>query len=305
VDDLSHTTVKEIVNLAIMFSDIAGSTRMYERLGDRQAKKIVDKCLGMLSEVVTRNRGFIIKKIGDELMCTFDDPQNASQAASEMQVTLKQASAFGTFSNEAVRIRVGFHFGCVIRDRGDVFGDAVNVAARVVAQAKAGQILTTKESLSLLPQELHAGTRFIDRIAVKGKTKELEIYEVLWDLADLTMGPEALRERPRFDQRIRVSFRGREVVLGEDRTSLRMGRGEDNDIIVPDNQSSRLHARIELRRERFVLVDQSLNGTYVKIEGEEEVCLRRDELALKGSGSISLGRPTDLAKDLVVAFSVD
>jgi predicted component of type VI protein secretion system len=74
--------------------------------------------------------------------------------------------------------------------------------------------------------------------------------------------------------------------------------------VVPDHQASRLHARIELRRDRFVLVDQSMNGTYLQIEGETEVCLRRDEVTLKGTGLISLGRANASEAAIHIRFTI-
>ena len=288
-----------------MFADIAGSTRMYERLGNTKAQKIVDQCLGILTEITERYEGSIIKKIGDELMCTFPDSNNAARATSEMQRTLKQAVAFGKFDKEAVRIRVGFHFGPVIRKRGDVFGDAVNVAARIVAQAKAQQILTSKSTLDLLAPELRSSTRFIDRLVLKGKIAELEIYEVIWEFSDLTIGPDSPLEIPTFQITMRLQLGDISLEINQSLPSVKLGRGEENDIIVPDHLASRLHARIELRRDKFVLVDQSLNGTYVRIKDNPEVCLRRDEIPLSGSGVICLGRSTEGKPDVQLLFTCD
>jgi pSer/pThr/pTyr-binding forkhead associated (FHA) protein len=91
--------------------------------------------------------------------------------------------------------------------------------------------------------------------------------------------------------------------LSKSRPSLRFGRGTENDFVVPDHQASRLHARIELRRDRFVLVDQSMNGTYVQMDGVAEVCLRRDEVPLKGTGLISLGRATASEAAIHIRFT--
>ncbi len=306
VKDLSLTTTfREYAHLAIMFADISGSTRLYERLGDSKAKKIVDRALGFLTDVVQRHKGVIVKKIGDELMCTFDDPHWAADASTEMHGALQQASLAGSFGEEVLGIRVGFHFGMVIKDRGDVFGDAVNVAARVVAQAKRNQILTTRETLALLPAAVHGTTRFVDRFAVKGKSAELEIFELVWDTAGLTMVPDIVLDRGRRSIRMRLRFRDKEYDLCDSCPAIKLGRGDDNDIVVPDSQSSRMHAKVELRREKVFLVDQSMNGTYVAMTGDEEVFLRHEEIHLKGTGIITLGRPTNSAPDLRITFSLE
>jgi class 3 adenylate cyclase len=291
------------VPIAIVFADISGSTRLYERLGNTTAQKVVDQCLRLLTEVTERYEGSVVKKIGDEIMCTFLTANHAARAASEMQRTVKQAVSFGQFQGETISIRVGFHFGAVIPKKGDVFGDAVNVAARVVAQAKAQQILTTRATLDLLDPELRSSTRYIDFVAVKGKQDELEIHEVLWEFSDLTVVPESPFGRTKQEVHLHLQFGDKSLDLDQSRPSVKLGRGEENDIIIPDHLASRLHARIELRRDRFVLVDQSLNGTYVRIDGDREVCLRRDEIPLRGSGVICLGRSTEASAEVCVLYS--
>jgi hypothetical protein len=247
--------------------------------------------------------GTVVKTIGDEVMCTFTTAETAARAASEMQKSLKLALSFGKFEVSNLSIRVGFHHGPVIAAGGDVFGDAVNVAARVTAQAKAQQILTTKETLGQMGPEVQARSRFVDRVGVKGKSEDLELYEVLWEMDNLTIVEDAFRGQQAQSCKIILNYNGVEMELSRSRPSLRLGRGTENDFVVPDHQASRLHARVELRRDRFVLVDQSMNGTYVQMEGGTEICLRRDEVALKGIGTISLGRATASEAAIHIRFT--
>ena len=300
---MTQSTIKPSVSLSIVFADISGSTKLYETMGNTKAQKIVDQCLALLREAVEGLKGNVVKTIGDELMCTFESAETAARATAEMQQALKLALSFGKFDVSNLSIRIGFHHGPVINTGGDVFGDAVNVAARVAAQAKAHQILTTRETLEQLPLETKSRTRFIDRVGVKGKTEELDLYELLWEFDNLTLVEDAFRGPQSQTSRIVFNYNGVEMELGRGRPSLRLGRGTENDFVVPDHQASRLHARVELRRDRFVLVDQSINGTYLRIEGETEICLRRDEIALKGSGVISLGRATASEAAILVRFT--
>jgi adenylate cyclase len=83
-----------------------------------------------------------------------------------------------------------------------------------------------------------------------------------------------------------------------------MGRGPENEFVVPDPMASRVHARIEYRRDRFLLIDQSLNGTYLQMHGMKEVALRRDETVLEKSGIISLGKSTTENRECCLEFSV-
>ena len=302
---MSPTAHRVNVPLAILFADISGSTRLYETLGNSKAQRIVTQCLVILTDVVERYGGKIVKNIGDELMCTFSSADEASSASNEMHRTLRQAVAFGKIDVQNISIRVGFHFGPVIQEKGDVFGDAVNVAARLVAQAKAQQVLTSKQTLDMLQPENRTKTRFIDRVVLKGKIEELEIYEVLWEQENLTIVKDVFHDFPKEQNRLRLQFRDREIEVGQGRTSVKLGRGEENDIVVTDALASRAHARIELRRDKFVLIDQSINGTFVQIDGEREVRLRRDEIPLRGSGRISLGRSTEAQSEEALRFTCE
>ena len=291
------------IQLAILFADVSGSTKLYETLGNTRAETLIAQALEVLSQATVRHTGTVVKKIGDELMCTFPSAGDAADAAKDMQRSLKQAIAMGTISYESLSIRIGFHFGPVIPKAGDVFGDAVNVAARVVAQAKKRQILTTKETVSEMPAESES-LRFIDRAAVKGKKEVLELFEVIWDFENLTIVQNIFEEKPKA-ARLTVAFGNSTVELNHERQALHIGRGVENDFVVPEPLASRSHARIEFRRDRFVLVDQSINGTFVAIAGKKEVLLRRDEIVLTGTGLISLGKSTTVQPEMCLQFTTD
>ncbi|MEW6511665.1 MAG: adenylate/guanylate cyclase domain-containing protein [Bacteroidota bacterium] len=301
---VSPTEHHPSVLLAILFADVSGSTKLYETLGNTRAQAIIGKALEVLSEAARRHEGTIVKNIGDELMCTFPDPLRAAAAAQDMQRSLKQAIAMGTIPYESLSIRTGFHHGQVIAKSGDVFGDAVNVAARVVAQAKKGQILTTKQTVDELPEQMKESLRFIDRAAVKGKKEELELFEVIWEFENLTVVQNVFESKPH-EARLSARFGQITIELSRERTTLQMGRGMENDFVIPEPLASRTHARIEFRRDRFVLIDQSINGTFVQMDGEREVALRRDELVLRGTGAICLGKSTALQPEMCVQFRIE
>ena len=82
-----------------------------------------------------------------------------------------------------------------------------------------------------------------------------------------------------------------------------LGRGDDNDLTVKGNLISRLHARIELNRTRFVLIDQSTNGTFILRDDGEEIYVRRDSAQLSGSGVIGLGRVATPGTPLAIEFN--
>jgi adenylate cyclase len=96
----------------------------------------------------------------------------------------------------------------------------------------------------------------------------------------------------------------REMRVGSTKPVISMGRGEQNDLMIPMDCVSRVHARIEFRRGKFVLVDQSTNGTFLSTPVHKEVFLHLDELALEGHGLIGLGRKPDPGNKEKIYFAI-
>ncbi len=284
---------------AILFVDISGSTQLYEQLGDAQALARVEACLRLLQSVTGELAGRVVKSTGDGLMCAFDDASAALQAARSMQLRVFEQRALG---GPALAIHVGCHYGPTLESGGDFYGDAVNVAARVAGVAKVGQIVATQDVVVRLDRALLDKTRMLDRVAVKGKREPVEIHELVWqDSEELTMiGTRPLEVRV---PRLRLAFGGRELWFdGSGSGALTLGRDAACDVVLDDRKASRQHARIERRRDKFVLVDHSSNGTFVRVAGEGELGLRREELVLRRHGRIALGHRTSDPEASVVEF---
>jgi adenylate cyclase len=286
-------------NVAVLFADVSGSTRLYETVGDAEALAIVGRCLSLIVAACTSHGGRVVKTIGDEVMAVFPTPDQAAAAAAEMQARVAERPPV---DRVRLAIRVGFHAGPAIEVAGDVFGDSVNVAARMAALAKAEQVILSRETAEALSPALRARVREIDVLTVKGKHKDIGICELIWQSseADLT----SLSTRPvRRDARIRLRHGSHEIELDQVRSSLTLGRDPSNDVVIADKLASRMHARIERRRDKFVLVDQSTNGTCVRIDGEPEIQLRREEMILRGRGRVTFGHSESEGVDEVLTFS--
>lgn len=273
-------------SLCVLFADVSGSTRLYEKLGDAEALRAVERCLNRIRRVVDGHGGRVIKTIGDEVMTTFSSVDAGIQAACEMQ---HRVTDLPPVSGVKLAIRVGFHFGPAIEENDDVFGDTVNTAARMAGLAKAGQVITTAESLAALTLSMAPEVREIDSLTVKGKAEDVRVCEVLWqEGADLTM--KASGVAPLYVvARLLIRYRDTELTLDPARGLLTLGRDMSNEVVIRDQRASRNHARIERRRDKFVLIDQSTNGTFLRIEGENEVILKREEMILRGHGTIGFG----------------
>jgi len=288
--------------MAVLFADIAGSTRLYDTLGDTQAKKMVDECISLMRGIVAQYGGRVIKTIGDEVMCVLPDADNGCLAAIDMQIKIM---ALPAVSNVKRAIRVGFHAGPVIEESNDVFGDTVNLAARMAGVAKAMQIITTGITVSMLSQLLRKSSRSIASLSVKGKEDEVEVCEIIWQGGDelTTMAPSSDASGSGLVT-LCLQYGGAELVLDKPHASIVLGRDASCQIAIADRMASRHHARIERRRDKFFLIDQSTNGTYVVFAGESEIALRREEVMLRGQGRIAFGRSVSESTEGTVEFAL-
>ena len=289
------------IELAILFADVVGSTRLFEELGDVRARDMIATCIEIMRSATEKNNGSVIKTMGDEVMSTFPSASDALNAACQMQ---KQITAHSQLKTEghAVAIRIGCHFGPVVLESRDVFGSTVHTANRMTSQAKAGQIVTTAATVAQLSPDWRAVVRQIDVATIKGQGSEVALYEVMWQPDDATSMLPQIPIEGRKVARLRLQFQDRELVVDEGRPNVVMGRAEENDVVIKGNLISRLHARVEISRNKIMLVDQSTNGTFVQANGGEESFLRRDSMQIKGEGLIGLGRTPELGSPQTIRY---
>ena len=291
------------IEVAILFADVVGSTKLYEQLGDLRARDMVGVCIDVMRGATDQNNGSVIKTMGDEIMATFASADDALNAAAQMQ---KQISAHPSLKidDHTVAIRIGCNFGPVVLENRDIFGSAVHTANRMTSQAKAGQIMTTASMVEQLSAEWRASVRQIDIATLKGRSSEVALFEVLWQPEETTsMVPTiSARDRTAKALRLRLRYQGQEVFVDEARANVNIGRAEENDLVVKGNLISRLHARVEVSRNKFMLVDQSTNGTFVLGKDGEEAFVRRDSMQIRGEGLIGLGKAPDSNSSQVIRY---
>lgn len=284
----------------VLFADVSGSTKLYESAGDATAMEAIELCLGRLRQVSESFGGRIVKTIGDEIMVLFPSPDSAAGASADMQHAIDELP---TVANMKLGVRIGFQFGPVMQREDDVFGDTVNLAARLVGQAGKGQIITSNETMELLGPIYKAWTRRLYSIQVKGKTSEVELCEVLWRQgADTTA---LLTNRPGARAKLvvlRLKYRDQEIVRRRDQESITVGRDQTAGLAIADTMASRLHCTIERRQGKFVLADHSTNGTYVTAEGDAEILLQREEFTLGKHGWIACGQPRAGTTEVIEYF---
>lgn len=304
------TPEESSLQTAVVFADVSGSSQLYVTLGDAMAQSTIAKALELFAGVTREHRGTVIKTIGDEIMCRFPTAKDGFDAAVAMQRQLKERAA-EICAQTRIGIRVGLHWGEAVLQAGDIFGDAVNVAARVAAVAKRDQIVTTEQTVKALPEDCRGMATEFDRVAVKGRVGEIGMYMVHWDEeADATrmrtVMPSAATTGPQ--NKLQISFGESSAQLFTEGKALTMGRSSECTLVVATTFASRLHARLVMRRGKFVLVDESTNGTYIlpggPNSGAQEIFIKREEFILPAKGVISLGQSCSAADAKLINFSM-
>jgi hypothetical protein len=275
-----------------MFADIADSTRLYDRLGDTIARDLVAVCIGIMTSVVGAFAGHVIKSIGDGVMSRFPSADAAAKAAVQLHEAVATDRRLKPYN---VRLRIGLHHGPVIEEDDDLYGDAVNVAARMTAQAKAGQIITSRQTVHRLNPALSTTARLVDHARVKGKPRPIDIFEITWGQPEeLTIVRNKARDMVARGSSHQIlmtlELQDQLISIDPEQPIVTLGRDRSNRLILNDPEVSRLHARIELRKDKFVLIDRSTNGTYLYPVGHKMLYLRRDEAILEGRGYFGLGQ---------------
>ncbi|MDH3632355.1 MAG: adenylate/guanylate cyclase domain-containing protein [Gammaproteobacteria bacterium] len=296
---------RKTINCVVMFADVAGSTAMYENMGDDLARERISKALNSLISISRRHNGHLVKTIGDEILVYFTDIDMAVFAAKAIQEAMEDDRSPETIG---VSIRIGMQYGSTILENDDIFGDTVNVAARVASMAKARQILCTQEIAFMVKSgELSNNMRPFDRLRVKGKNEQLDVYLYAWEEeGDITnMATASSFTNPaRHDQvkKLVLKYEGKSHTIKTDTASYVLGRGQDCELMIKGDLISRHHSKLEHRRGKFIITDQSTNGTFIRTAEGQEIFLRREEFTVFGSGYISLGKKVDLSDENIIHF---
>lgn len=270
--------------LAILFADIAGSTELYQRVGDVEAHRQVAQSLASMAQAVKQHNGVVLRTVGDSTLASFDSCDNALLAASEMQALHKHTP---------LSVRAGFHYGPVIPDKGDVYGNAVNIAARVASFARTEEITATEFSISQLSDENRLRANLLDKIVVKGISEPVGVYRITWE-ADEGMHTRVAQPTPSSvmpNERLALVLSTTQAAfqLNKDSPVLTIGRDAACSVTIDGDRVSRKHAQLAWTAGQIQLSDTSTNGTYVHRHGQPPLFVRRETVVIEGTGNIGLG----------------
>lgn len=288
-----------LLQRTVLFADLRGSTGLFETLGNAEAAAVVTQSVTLMGQIVVNCGGQVVKTLGDGLMAVFEQPQSSVESADEMHESLDRIVAQaprGDGPMPALKLQVAMAHGEVVELGGDCFGDAVNVAARLLDRAGDNETLCTEQVLERLAPEDRGRFRSLSRLQLRGRQEPVQVHRL---------------EARRFGETVATLFEGtvptvepdgiRLIWLDVDRRFAGpdlpavLGRSPQATYCIDDTRVSRSHARVEWHGGTFQVSDLSYNGTYVRFTGRDDVvALRRGSCTLHGSGVICLGAaPTD------------
>jgi class 3 adenylate cyclase len=284
----------------VLFADLRGSTGLYETLGNAFATQLVSRSVSLLGQVISSRDGVLVKTLGDGLMATFAEPTTAMQAAIDMHKALAQIGSDEQADDgqqlPPLKLQVGLAYGEMVEMSGDFFGDAVNIAARLLEHCGDNETLATTTVVETLAAHDRARFRRLDRLQLRGRIAPVEVHVLerheFPDLAATMFGNVLSTPAP---SALRLKWRDAATLFSTSDMPVILGRGEQATCWIDDNRVSRSHARIDWHGGAFQLVDMSSNGTHVKFAADSEVVtLRRGTCTLHGSGVLGLGAsPSD------------
>lgn len=282
---------KTLPRLAVLYADVCGSTRLYEEHGDAIARGDIAQCLSVLSQAAASLDGETLKTIGDEVMCAFADPVKGALAATEMQAALRKAGEADRFKMGILRIKIGWHYGNVIWHEEELLGEAPVTAQQLIRLAKPDEILTSQQSIDALPPAMFPNVHLIDHIPAESWDGQLAVYKMPWRLTgeETEISERAPLQEQDLRGRLQLSYGGRKLIVDASRPHCSIGRAEDVDLQVDGKFTSRLHAEIVFRHGRFIVRDESVNGTVIVGADGNHKRLHREEDILSGTGRLGFG----------------
>jgi class 3 adenylate cyclase len=278
---------------AVLFADISGSTRLYVDVGDERAREIVARTLDTWSALTKSGGGEVIQLRGDGMLCMFPTVDGALTAA----IAMRDLPYL-----EPLSMHAGLHAGPVLRESEQLYGDVVNVAARMSDIAKKFEIVLTQGAHALLNDASRWPLRLIRKVPVKGKTEPMDIYLLANSRHGLTDYRPPLQTKT-MQIRLRLHYATLEHLVEPQTAACLIGRDEDCRIKVDHRLVSRRHASIECVSGRFFLQDHSTNGTYVQDAEGAPILVQRELIQLKERGVISLGVEPQLNLDHLIRYA--
>lgn len=292
--------------MTALFADVAGSVELYSILGDVKAYNLVSRCLARMSSLVEDNQGRVLDTIGDEIICSFEKADCALNAARAIQAIMHAQHEQG------LNIRIGMHSGPIHIDNDLPFGDTINITARVIALAKAGEIMLSEQAYVRLSDKHRSQTRYFNTVHVKGKCKPYIIHQAIHDKNDgtyvISHADTHTNDRRRMITGVTLHHANAETHIPPGKEVL-IGRGKQCGLQVFSDSASRIHAVVEFNSGKLIITDRSTNGTFIHTRAgkretdNKELFIHHGRWTTSSDGILRLGQPVKAQVEDLIYFS--
>lgn len=295
----------------VVFADLTGSSRIFEAVGNARATETVTRLIQWVGAVCESHTGRVVKTMGDGLFAVFEHGNDAARAVVELQRGHDKRLRSWPIAIR-MELQIGVATGAVVEVEADVFGDAVNTAARLSQMAGPGEIWVTEAMIAALGDS-GIKHRDLGPLTIRGKSETPVVHCIDWkeDQSSFLTMPATLSSSTDADSgfgNIELSWLDQRASFSPAQLPVHLGRVVEADFVVDDPRVSRLHARIESRQGGCMLIDTSTYGTWVRFHGaggsSNLIALRREECMLHGSGEIGLGAPLNDFSAPTISFSI-
>lgn len=274
-------------NQTVLFSDIVGSSKLYQKLGNETAEKKIHFIIQTLTACADKYSGRVIKTIGDEIMCAFSSLSDATECSCEMNALVLSSN---------IELRTGISSGALIERKGDLFGDVVNNAAFLTKTARAREVLIDEMALDNSDSRMPKNIELVAEMTIKGQAKPCKIYRLNWEQVlnsslGATMVNNVSGAKSSAANKLALTYKEQVFVVDSGNPVFVIGRDSANVALKINHvKISRKHCTLELKQGKFILQDHSTNGTYIKQQTNGETVVHREAFALIGTGTIKLGQ---------------
>ncbi|MDX5410152.1 MAG: FHA domain-containing protein [Thauera sp.] len=296
--------MSERKNLCVLVALHHWDGALADRLGEEEARHAAERCANRIERAIAGQGGRILTSEPAQTVAVFDRSDAGIQAASDAQQRIRNLPPLRGAHQP---VRLGLHYGIVEdeangvgAERVEPGGDGVQRARQLAGLCEPEQGLVSGTAVMVASSATRALVGAQPLSGPQWASLEWPVYALGHRSGLVTSIPGAAR----LSTRLRLRHQADVLFVEELRPVLLLGRELANDVSIMDPRASRQHARIERRREGFVLFDHSTNGTYVAIEGQPERHIKQDHIVLNRPGRLGCGFSADEVERDLVFFDI-
>lgn len=281
----------------VLIADITGSTKLYEQLSDLDALAQISMILARMRETIEEFGGHCVKSQGDDTLSFFPDADQAFLAARSM---IEGEWSYG------LAIHAGLFWGDVLSQDADIYGDAVNTAARLASLAKPSEVLIGDTVFDLLSKKNSSLCVSMGGIKLKGKKSLIQVHSfAISDMSTQTVLSGSQDDATgRRTESVTLNTPDAAMIL-TDAESAKIGRSAECNIVLDQPWVSREHGSFELRAAQLEYTDHSSSGSTVITAEGQEFAIHRRSMLLNGEGVVLMGTRDKSVSGSVVRYATN